>query len=135
MRVKNKDVLINDVEYLTSNTFQHKLSVVMPCYNEGKSIYKNLQKTIRTMNDFGKFNIDYELILVDDGSTDNTSAEIKRVKSKKIKLVSYHPNKGKGYALVYGFCFAKGDLVAFIDADLEIHPKQLLRFISYVYRV
>ena len=62
MRVKNKNVSISDVGYLTSDTFQHKLSLIMPCYNEGNSIYKNLQETIRTMNDFRKFNIDYECL-------------------------------------------------------------------------
>ena len=105
----------------------------MPCHNEGREIYRSLHETIKTMNELKDFNIDYEVILVDDGSTDNTLKEAKLVKSPKIKIVSYKPNKGKGYALKYGFQYAKGDLVTFVDSDLEIHPKQLFRFVSYIY--
>ncbi|HLC59844.1 MAG TPA: glycosyltransferase family 2 protein [Candidatus Nanoarchaeia archaeon] len=130
---RKKKTLVTGAEWLGRNAPKHKISLVMPCYNEGSSIYKNIKETINTMGDFNNFNIDYEIILVDDGSTDNTYSEIKKIKSKKVKLVSYKPNKGKGHALVYGFKFVTGDLVAFIDSDLEIHPKQLLRFISYVY--
>jgi len=111
----------------------HKISLIMPCHNEGREIYRNLHETIKTMDELKRFNLDYEIILVDDGSTDNTLKEAKLVKSKKIKVVSYKPNKGKGYALKYGFQFAKGNLVTFVDSDLEIHPKQLLRFVSYIY--
>ena len=112
---------------------KHKISLIMPCHNEGKEIYRNLHETLKTMEELKRFNLDYEIILVDDGSTDNTLKEAKLVKSKKIKVVSYKPNKGKGYALKYGFQYAKGDLVTFVDSDLEIHPKQLLRFVSYIY--
>ncbi|MEK6983475.1 MAG: glycosyltransferase [Nanoarchaeota archaeon] len=112
---------------------KHKISLIMPCHNEGGEIYRNLHETVKTMNELREYNIDYEIILVDDGSTDNTLKEAKLVKSNKIRLVSYKPNKGKGYAIKYGFQYAKGDLVTFVDSDLEIHPKQLLRFASYIY--
>lgn len=105
----------------------------MPCHNEGREIYRNLHETVKTMNELKKFNIDYEVILVDDGSTDNTLKEARLVNSNKIKIISYISNHGKGYALKYGFQFATGDLVTFIDSDLEIHPRQLLRFVSYMY--
>jgi len=111
----------------------HKISVIMPCHNEGTDIYRNLHETIKTMDELKNYNIDYEIILVDDGSDDNTLKEAKLVKSKKLRVISYKPNKGKGYALKYGFQYAKGDLITFVDSDLEIHPRQLLRFASYIY--
>ena len=110
-----------------------EISLIMPCHNEGSEIYRNLHETLKTMNEMKNFNIDFEIILVDDGSTDNTLKEAKLVKSNKIRIVFYKPNRGKGYALKYGFNFVKGDLVTFVDSDLEIHPRQLLRFVSYMY--
>ena len=112
---------------------KHKISIIMPCHNEGSEIYRNIHETIKTMNELRPYNIDYEIILVDDGSTDKTVKEIKLIKSNKVKLVSYYPNRGKGHAIKTGFLHSTGDLVTFVDSDLEIHPRQLLRFVSYLY--
>ncbi len=111
----------------------HKISIVMPCHNEGSDIYRNLHETVKTMDELMQYNIDYEIILVDDGSTDNTLDQARLVKSSKINIVTYSPNRGKGYAIKLGFTYASGDLVTFVDSDLEIHPKQLFRFMSYIY--
>jgi len=103
-----------------------KLSIIIPMYNE-KNIKKNLQKALQI---FDTFNRPYEIVLVDDGSTTNCYSEAKEVKSDKIRVVGYKPNKGKGNAIKYGAKFVTGDYVAFLDADLELDPNQLKGFIK-----
>ena len=105
-----------------------KLSVIIPMYNE-KNICNNLKEAIEI---FDKFNRSYEIIAVDDGSTNNCFSEAKKVNSDKIQVVGYKKNKGKGNALKYGFKYTKGDYIAFVDADFEINPKQLRNFIKII---
>ena len=101
----------------------------MPCYNCGDYIYRNLHEMIRALNNL---KVDYEIIVVDDGSSDNTAKEAKEIKDKRIKVFRYDDNKGKGYALKYGFSKVTGDFITFIDADLDIHPRQLKTLIEYM---
>lgn len=102
-----------------------ELSVLMPAYNEGKRIKENLEETKRTLN---SFKIDYEIILINDASKDNTLNEANKVKD--IKVLSYEKNGGKGNALKYGFQFVNGDLICFLDSDLELHPSLIKSFIE-----
>lgn len=103
------------------------LSVVMPCYNEEERIYESLLLTASAMN-----GSDFEIIAVNDGSTDFTLKWITRAAKEcpHIKVISYPKNRGKGYALIQGFRESKGELVAFFDADLEIHPKHITHFLE-----
>lgn len=124
---KNEDIMQNKI-----GKEKFKLSVIVPCYNEGNKIYKNLLLLEKVL----KKSINYfEIIAVNDGSKDNTKDEIKRAstKSKCIKLVSYDKNKGKGNALKYGTSLSDGDLVAFIDGDLELSPEYILKYIDLLY--
>jgi len=107
--------------------FKEKLSVIAPAYNEGEHIYSNILETIHTLNELCE---DYEIIIVDDGSRDDTYREAMKVDSEsdKVKVVKSESHQGKGAALKYGFQSAKGDFVVFLDADLDLHPKQLMRF-------
>ena len=105
-----------------------KLSVVVPMYNES-GIYNNMKEMIKSLDrDFD----DYEIILVDDGSKNDCLKEAKRIKSKKLRIVGYKENKGKGHALKYGFKFVEGDYVTFIDADLDLHPDQIKTFFGHI---
>ncbi len=103
------------------------LSVVMPAYNEGGKIYDNLMETLRLV---GAFCGSFELVVVDDGSEDNTYAEILRAakKSSLIKSAKNETNLGKGYALKAGTRIAQGELIAFLDSDLDLSPEQLQSF-------
>lgn len=91
-----------------------KLSIIIPCYNESKDIAKNVD----IVKDYLKENkIDYELIVVNDGSKDNTKEVIESIPD--IIPVSYEPNRGKGGAVKEGILNATGDYVLFMDADLS----------------
>jgi len=98
-----------------------KLSVIVPAYNEGRQIHKNVQEFLRTFTDL---QYDFELIVVDDGSTDDTYEEALRAASDRVRVLTYPENKGKGHALRRGVTEATGELVTFIDADLDLHPYQ-----------
>ncbi len=104
--------------------FQGKISVIMPAYNEGGNIYENLLETEAT---FEKLSTDFEILLVDDGSTDNTYEEAQRAARERdrIHVVQCGGNTGKGHALKFGFGNATGEVVIFLDADLDLHPSQV----------
>lgn len=101
-----------------------RLSIIMPAFNEGAKIYDNLLETISCLE---TLDVSFEIILVDDGSSDNTLAEAQRAAQKDSRIIvtaNYH-NLGKGWALKTGFKRVKGEVVAFLDADLDIHPGQM----------
>ena len=102
-----------------------KLSIVVPCYNESKDIAKN-SEIIRNYLDTIKQ--DYELILVNDGSKDNTKEVIESIPG--VKALSYEPNRGKGGAVKYGIENATGDYVLFMDADLSTNLEAVKRYIE-----
>ena len=91
-----------------------KLSIVIPCYNESKDIAKNVEIVKEYLNSKA---IDYELLLVNDGSKDNTKEVIESISG--VKALSYDKNRGKGGAVKYGIENATGDYVLFMDADLS----------------
>jgi dolichol-phosphate mannosyltransferase len=94
-----------------------KLSVIIPCYNEKKTIKKIIDKIF-----LQKINL--EIILVDDGSDDGTVNVIKNYKKdSRIKKVFHLKNKGKGAAIKSASKFISGDIVLIQDADLEYNPK------------
>lgn len=100
------------------------VSVVIPCHNEEG----NIRRCIERVPKFGKWT---EIIVVDDGSKDRTSQIVRKMlpKRKKLKLVSYQPNMGKGQAVKRGFQQAKGDVLMILDADITVSPEMLPRFL------
>jgi dolichol-phosphate mannosyltransferase len=101
-----------------------RFSTIIPAYNEGPSIKENLLEVIRTFDDFG---CDYEVIVLDDGSSDNTLAEALKVARDhpQVKVKRNFENFGKGRALKKAFRYVTGDYVVFLDADLDLHPAQV----------
>jgi dolichyl-phosphate beta-glucosyltransferase len=94
------------------------LSLVVPAFNEEA----RLLETLPAMWQFLKSRFfRFELIMVDDGSTDGTAAVVEAFAQEHpgVSLISYQPNRGKGYALRLGVLKARGDLVLFTDADLS----------------
>jgi len=104
------------------------LSVVMPLHNEGAWITSNVEQTMAVLRMLGPF----EMILVNDGSSDNSGEEIARLAEKfSGEVVSLHlPRSGKGEALRQGAQAARGEFVVFIDADLDLPPEQILFFVA-----
>jgi len=104
---------------------QGKISIIMPAYNEAVHIVKNLIETVETMS---AYQYDFEVIVVDDGSPDRTYLEAAKLLSlhpERVRVVHYEENQGKGNALMCGSWFARGDYIAFLDADMDLHPSQL----------
>lgn len=101
-----------------------RLSVILPAYNEGHHLYANVAHVCAALQ-----GCDYEVIVVDDGSHDNTFSESQRVMAEglPVRAVRQEINRGKGAALFHGFQFTSGELVAFLDSDLEIAPEYVLR--------
>lgn len=94
------------------------ISVVIPLYNKEKSIASTLQTVLhQTFND-------YEIVIVNDGSTDNSVAEVEKVHDIRIRLINQQ-NAGVSAARNRGIEEAKGDLIAFLDADDEWKPEYL----------
>lgn len=101
------------------------ISLIVPCYNEEKALpffWKEVSTVMAHMND-----VDYELILVNDGSRDGTLDVMRDLASKDnhIKYISFSRNFGKEAAMYAGFAHAKGDYAAIMDADLQDPPALL----------
>ena len=105
------------------------LSAVVPCYNEEEALpffYEEMQKTIHTFGE--KYpDVCFELLFIDDGSTDGTLQVIRDLKKKDdtVRYVSFSRNFGKEAAIYAGLSKAKGDYVVLMDADLQDPPALL----------
>src|SRR3989344_5354131 len=97
-----------------------KLSIVIPVYNESKTIHQLLE-TVEGVK-LGK-DLKKEIILVDDCSTDGTCDFLKKIE-KKHRVLYHQKNRGKGAALRTGFAAATGDFIVIQDADLEYNPQE-----------
>ena len=92
-----------------------KVSVVIPFYNEKNRLPQTIQKVL----DYFKGQ-EYELILVDDGSLDNTQESIQNyLNNEHVKLYIHDENKGKGAAIQTGIAYARGQYILFTDADMS----------------
>ena len=105
-----------------------ELSLFFPAYNEAGNIEKSVKQALRVLPKVAKR---YEIIIVDDGSTDNTLQISKRLalKHKKVRVVT-QKNKGYGGALKRGFCEAKYEWVFFTDSDLQFDLAELVAFVD-----
>jgi glycosyltransferase involved in cell wall biosynthesis len=109
-----------------------KISVVIPCFNEGKTIYQNIQK----INRYLERNIAvYEIIAVNDGSRDGTLSELQKIqKELPLKIISHPQNEGKGKVVRDGILAGRYEIVMFLDADLAIPIEELEKFLVEIDR-
>lgn len=98
------------------------LSIVVPCFNEEETVEIFLKEIQKTLNDY-----DYEIIYVNDGSSDDTLNKIKELadSNSNVKYISFSRNFGKESAIYAGLKNASGDLICLMDVDLQ-HPPSLL---------
>jgi glycosyltransferase involved in cell wall biosynthesis len=105
------------------------ISVVIPTYNEQDSIEK-LHKKLSAV--LAKITDDYEIVFIDDGSTDGTLKKMKKLKKKDghVVVIVFKRNFGKAAGLMAGFDAVRGDIVFTMDADLQDDPKEIPRFLK-----
>jgi len=106
-----------------------RLSVLMPAYNEADTIYQNIREVETALK---RARLDYEIIVIDDGSHDTTQRETRRraTENRRVKSVRLARNAGKGQALQAGFRACRGELVVFLDADLDLPPAQVADYVK-----
>lgn len=107
-----------------------KLSIIIPVYNEVGTLL-NLLKKVKSV-DLG--DIEKEILLIDDFSTDGTRELIRTIKDKEIKTIFNKKNLGKGGAVKAGIKNASGDIIIIQDADLEYNPEEYPQLIAPIIR-
>ncbi|OGH08645.1 MAG: hypothetical protein A2152_03195 [Candidatus Levybacteria bacterium RBG_16_35_6] len=98
------------------------LSFVIPTYKQEKTILndiKRLQKSLESLK------VNYEILTVADGRIKEVSKIISKIKDNRIRVIGYEKNHGKGFAVRYGMLQAKGDIVGFIDAGMDLDPSEI----------
>ena len=100
------------------------LSVIVPCYNEEENVADFYHELLKTESFFKSKDVEIEIIYVNDGSKDNTVAEVKKLheKDERVHLVNFSRNFGKEAAMFAGLENATGDFVTLMDADLQDPP-------------
>jgi len=107
------------------------VSIVIPAYNEGSRLPKTFPSIMRYMESLG---IPYEVIVVDDGSTDETGRMVLEMApaNPRVTLIRHEANQGKGKAVQTGMLAARGEYVIFADADLSTPIEMVERFVAHL---
>lgn len=106
-----------------------KISVVIPCFNEIKTINEIIKKIEKSLSKFK-----FEILVIDDFSNDGSREFLKKIssKNKKIRVLFNDYNQGKGASLNKGFSEAQGEIICIQDADLEYNPNDLVPMIELI---
>ncbi len=110
-----------------------QLSLVLPAYNEEEKIGEAVKRVDSVAEGLG---VEYEIVVVDDGSTDDTRKRMDESAdcNGRIRVVGYHRNEGKGFAVREGFKCANGECILFLDSDLEIDADQIRLYVEALQR-
>jgi glycosyltransferase involved in cell wall biosynthesis len=112
----------------SQNKKKMKISLIIPAYKQEKTIVKDIQKIVYVLSHLQTHT--YEVIVVVDGEVDKTFLKAKQMVSRRIKVIGYPHNHGKGYAVRYGMTHAKGDIIAFLDAGMDLDPQGLVSLLE-----
>ena len=106
-------------------------SIVIPAFNEAENVECALREIAAVFDPLAK---EYEIIVVDDGSTDDTAGIVDSLSAvlPAVRLLRHEKNRGKGGAVRTGVMNGKGDLILFLDCDLATHPREALAFIDRI---
>lgn len=124
----NKKSNLSNVSKKTKFSNTLNVSIVVPAYNEEQNVGLLYEKVKKVM-EREKYN--YEIIYIDDGSTDNTYKVLTKLndKDKKVKIIKFRKNFGQTSAMDAGFKYAKGEIIIPMDADLQNDPEDIPRLI------
>lgn len=112
-----------DGQYLDQTSNENLLiSIVIPVFNEEKSILSVLKRIPQNLN--------YEIILVDDGSTDNSLKNVKQIINNKTRIIKHKENRGYGAAILTGLKYANGDIIVTLDSDGQHDPKEIPKLLK-----
>ena len=105
------------------------LSIVIPIFNEEKNVEALYSQLVKTLEEIGR---SYEIVYVDDGSTDGSSRELEKLHAgdSHVKVIEFQRNFGKASAYSAGFALAQGDIVITMDADLQDDPAEIPNFLE-----
>src|SRR5919106_4839228 len=108
-----------------------RVSVIIPVFNQQDKVAYSLRRITQVVKSYFK---DYELIVVNDGSTDDTLTTLKYLaltdQQQHLRILSYTPNRGKGYAVRQGILHSRGEVVMFLDGDLDIAPDSIKDYVE-----
>ena len=108
-----------------SSKYEVEISIVIPVFNEQENMEALSSRVLKTMDDYG---YSYELIFVDDGSSDNTPQMLKDLFNKRsdvIRVISFNGNYGQYVAILAGFEHVRGETIVTLDADLQNLPEEI----------
>jgi glycosyltransferase involved in cell wall biosynthesis len=111
---------------------EHSISIVLPAYNEAESLPIAVERAVAAM---GELVSEFEVIVVDDGSTDETleiARELMSTHQPHVRLAAHPVNRGYGAALRTGFALARCDLTFYTDADNQFDPSDLKHFLPLI---
>ncbi len=117
---------------MQKNDHKQLLSLIVPAYRQEKTIKMDLKNIDETLRRGLPLEYDYEIICVVDGFLDKTYENAKRLNIKKLRVIGYEKNSGKGHAVRVGMKAAKGDLISFLDAGMDISPKGIMMLMSHM---
>jgi len=106
-----------------------KFSILIPCFNEGKSLVNLISQITPLQQDY-----DLEFILIENGSIDDSKDFFRGIEGiyKNIRIVFVDKNRGYGYGSQQGLKIARGDYIGWIHADLQVTPIELRKFFDYI---
>ena len=98
------------------------ISLIIPAYRQEQTIVKDIKNINNVLSNLP---VGHELIVVVDGFIDKTLEKVNKIKNIKVKALGYEKNTGKGFAIKYGVEKAKGDIIGFIDAGMDLDPSEI----------
>src|SRR5580692_4077893 len=103
------------------------VSLIMPAYNLGENIESSINASRRVLDGLA---LNYEIIVIDDGSSDNTRQRVEDMSDNRVKLIRNPDNMGKGFSFKRGVERATGDYVVLSDADAEIDSFKIVSYLN-----
>lgn len=100
-------------------------SIIIPVFNEGKNILNLINEILESL-----LNYNYEIILYNDGSNDDTEKVLNKLNNKKIKVINSKINKGQSYAIYHAIKIAKSNTIVTIDGDGQNDPKDIVNLFN-----